>query len=47
MFEHSACFPSVEDIAWMALGGKELHQSMLTILVVQMECSPIQAMIRA
>lgn len=24
----------------MALGGKELHQSMLTILVVQMECSP-------
>jgi hypothetical protein len=21
MFEHSVCFPSVEDIAWMALGG--------------------------
>ena len=40
MFEHSVCFPSVEDIAWMALGGKELHQSMLTVLVVQMEYSP-------
>ena len=40
MFEHSVCFPSVEDIAWMALGGKELHQSMLTVLVIQMECSP-------
>ena len=24
MFEHSVCFLSVEDIAWMALGGKEL-----------------------
>ena len=31
---------SVEDIAWMALGGKELHQSMLSVLVVQVECSP-------
>jgi len=42
MFEHSVCLSSVEDVAWVALGGKELLQSMLTVLVVEVERNPYE-----